>query len=199
MNFYPSFFYMSVQSHIPSFYQANHNLVRINNYEATHYVFFSMFLLPCYFMPQHFLEHPVLKHRQTVDFPKYDTLSFTRSHKQLTKFWCYKSYWLCSQLANGHTKCSAPNDTYAEFPPLNPSLISYRTQYPFPSALPTHLPFASTSPDLSPISMCSFCPPFCSPYNYFPPHSIRSVPRQTSFSKYNETNVFFTILLALSP
>lgn len=83
----------------------------MNYYEATHHVFFSVLLLPRHFMPQHFLEHPVLKHSQTVAFPNYDTPNFTRNHQKLTKFWCYISYCLYSQLENRHTKSSAPNDT----------------------------------------------------------------------------------------
>ena len=36
-------------------------------------------------MLQNFLGHPVLKHRQTVASPNYDTPSFTRNQQKLTK------------------------------------------------------------------------------------------------------------------
>ena len=164
-------FYIPFQSHPSSF--DHPNILWI--YEPTHLIFST----PCC--------HVISTPNSLLNTLLWTITSFTHNNQILTKFWCFISYCLRSHLTNGHTKSSAPKDVQP-FPHLNPP------QSPTAHNFPPPLPLTTYSPYLS-----QFYPPFCSPHNYFLPHSVRPVPRQTSFSESNEPYVFFTILLALPP
>ena len=126
-----------------------------------------------------FLQHPLPKHSRTLSSPNYDRHSFTRKCQKLTKFWCCMYILLVVFPINKRTRKMFCTERYAAIPSVKPP-----TQIPLPSSPQNTIP--PTHTHLHPIyhqyhSICWFCPPFCSPYNYFSPHSVRPVPRQTSF------------------
>jgi len=142
-------------------------------------------------MPWTLFSSTLFPNSQTVSSPNYDRHSFTRKYQKLTKFWCciyiythiYIHIYIYILLVvfpiNKRTRKIFCTERYAAIPP-----VKAPTQIPLPSSPQNTIPPPHTH--LHPIyhqyhSICSFCPPFCSPYNYFSPHSVRHVPRQTSF------------------
>ena len=145
--------------------------MKVNIYEAIHRAILSTLLLPS-FLSLTALSSTLFPN--TVTLCPLLNMTHPVSHANNKILMLYILLFVFPVTERTHTQFCTQR--YA----ANPSPIPYRTQFHFPSSLPTHLPFATSSLNPSP-----FYPPFCSPHNNFPPHSLRPVPTKTSFSQSN--------------